>query len=132
MTYRDERRVERVYLIEDDIIIEPVVVGVVVLHIVLLGFKTLLEQVIDETTLGLNLGVDRIIDLVQSTSLRSLEQSIQSRNRSEQRGTKSLHIIKNVVGRALRCSRGRVPHTWKKPIRPPLMRMASLRRRSRT
>ena len=95
------------YLIEDDIIIEPVVVGVVVLHIVLLGFKTLLEQVIDETTLGLNLGVDRIIDLVQSTSLRSLEQSIQSRNRSEQRGTKSLHIIKNVVGRALRCSRRR-------------------------
>lgn len=58
------------YLIEDDIIIEPVVVGVVVLHIVLLGFKTLLEQVIDETALGLNLGVDRIIDLVQSTSLR--------------------------------------------------------------
>ena len=43
LTYRDERRVERVYLIEDDIIIEPVVVGVVVLHIVLLGFKTLLE-----------------------------------------------------------------------------------------
>ena len=70
LTYRDERRAERVYLIEDDIIIEPVVVGVVVLHIVLLGFKTLLEQVIDETTLGLNLGVDRIIDLVQSTSLR--------------------------------------------------------------
>ena len=70
LTYRDERRVERVYLIEDDIIIEPVVVGVVVLHIVLLGFKTLLEQVIDETALGLDLGVDRIIDLVQSTSLR--------------------------------------------------------------
>ena len=62
--------------------------GTITVHVVGLGLNTFLENGVDERALSTNLGVDTIINLIQSTHSKAGGiRSIQARNGAEDGGS---------------------------------------------